>query len=407
MASDLLSAWSFRVKQRAMWSDFSQPLIERLTKVNNAENALRAFFNEKDYTINTYNDKDNYLIYLLTGNNAQNDHLLFEMADLIKYQQITNASLALNSATGKKVNHESLSSLLFEAYVNKILSEAGLIVENNKEYVDTNGNIKPLDGFFEFQDNKYIIECYRPNEPVNKSLLRLNEYLMRIMAKPSIHNYQAFRGHIGFKTNSGLDESVNQVIKSIGELYRKYLDAFNTDGLVVTIPKRYNYDNYDIEIMPYYMGTDHKSELEHPDNNYNPLISFQTEPHENNIERCRFVISGTRMTYEDILNKKLAEKIQSKRKQHKDAPYCIIYFIELDETVGVNPNNPVFPYLTQKQLQTNYYQSKVEKEPNSLFVFVFKKATKNGIERAFRCLYNPKHDALIERIKAEHTKEFK
>lgn len=402
MTSDLLTAWSLRVKQRSMWSDFSQPLIERLAKVTNAENALRAFFNEKDYTVSAYNDKENYLLYLLSGDNAQNDKLLFEMADLIEYQQSTNASLALKSSISKKVNHESLSSLLFETYVNKILNGAGLIVENNKEYVDANGNMKPVDGFFEFQGNQYIIECYRPNEPVNKSLLRLNEYLMRIMAKPSIYNYQAFRGHIGFKSHKNLDESVNQVIGSIGELYRKYLDAFNTDKLVITVPKRYNYANYDIEIMPYYMGTDHKSELDSTDNSYNPLISFLTEPHDDNIERCRFVISGTRMTQEGELNKKLADKIQSKRKQHKDASFCIMYFIELDETIGVNPNNPVFPYLTQKQLQTSYYQSKVEKEPKSLFIFVFKKATEKGIERVFRCLYNPMHNALMERIKAEH-----
>ncbi|MBD2720808.1 hypothetical protein [Hymenobacter armeniacus] len=364
----------------------------------NTELVLRAFFDAKDYTYTKNRNPDNYLIALLTSNEEKDIYLLNEMAKLITYWESRKLSVALKSKNGKvEVNHASLSQLLFEVYVDMMLRGANIETVSDMTYTTRNGNEKPLDNYFEFDGKKYLVECFRPNEPVNKSVISLNMEIMKMMEKKQIMNYQAFRGHVGFKTNTDLHTAVNEARNKVEELYLNYLSETEKEGLAVMYPKKFVSDKFDIEIVPYYLGNTHEKERDL--DLYNPLVSFETEPSQTLYNGCSIVISGTRMTQHEALNEKLAKKIKGKRDQHRDAPFNKIIFIELDETIGFNANTPMFPYLSREQLDTKSYREATEKNSDVIHIFVLKKATNKGIDKEFKCLYNPIHTPLINTLK--------
>jgi hypothetical protein len=366
------------------------------------EEILRDFFSPNDYTLsNREINEDNYLIYLLCDKSLQAVHLLNEMAGLIEYAKEQNQDVSFKSKNNV-VAHAGLSNALFEVHTNWLLKKAGFNVFNKKSYTDSNGNERPLDGYFEFNGKPYLVECYKIVEPVSKSITRLNEYLMRISLKRKIHNYQAFVGHIGFKTNVDLAQWVDKAKGKVLQLYKQYLHAFNTDGLSIMIPKKYSTEGFDIDITPYHMAKSHDAELKDSYQLYSSLVSFQTKPKFDRLDSCEFIISGSRVVNDEENNEKLFQKVRAKLSQHKDAPFNKIFFIEIDTTRGINPNNPIFPFITKERVDFSRFGELVN--PDTIIVMVFKEASNTGIkyEMGFLNIEN-QHSEIV---KAFHQKKY-
>jgi hypothetical protein len=393
---DLLAEWKQKVSMLKFKLGRANDKI--FADAINTESVLRNFFNKADYTI-TKNaaSENNYLIYLLANVKQTEIHLLNEMAQLITHAASIKQRVALK-AKNNAVNHEGLSNALFELYIDSFLRSKSIEINENAEYVNEIGNTKPLDSHFYLVGQEYLVECFRLADADALSLMHFNLKLMRLLTKQKIFAYQAFRGHIGFKTTKNLSSFIDVAREKIGSIYAAYLNAFQgTDGQSILIPGRLSTPNYEIDIAPYDMSASHEAEWD--TGSYNTLLTFCIGPKPDNPQTTGLTIQVKRQTTNKDINDKLFDKIKRKRRQHASFKENKLFFIEIDLTFGSNPNNPVLVPISSEQLDTSRYRELVEKDESLIFAFVFKKAADEGISRVMRFLYHPKHQSLVDRLK--------
>jgi hypothetical protein len=392
---DLLQEW----KERVSWLKFNlhRPTDKVFNDAIRTEQVLRAFFNPSDYTITRNGiDESNFLVYLLVSKHEKDIRLLNEMAELIEYAQQNKQKVALKS-NSNTVDHAGLSKALFEVYINKFLNDKSIATVDNASYTDGNGRIKPLDNYFEFNGQSYLVECLRVADSDSLSLMQLSDRLMHVLFANKITPDQAYRGHIGIKATKSIAMHIDAAKHKVVDMFLKYLAAFNdVKDNTISIPAKFTSDGYDIDIMPFEMGTTHESEWEK--GIYNNLITFQVQTDMNKPDGGKLIVSGNRVTTESDMNSRLFEKVRRKRQQHKDAVINKIFFVEIDSTFGVNPNNPIFSQVTNEKLDIVPYQKVIEKDENCLIAFVFKNVTDDAMNRQIRFLYNPKHQQLIDQM---------
>jgi len=392
---DLLKEWKAKVSAlkfklgRANDKVFSDAIATEII--------LRRFFNKSDYTITkSGRESDNYLIYLLSNIKETEIRLLNEMAELLVHSASIKQRVHLKGKNNS-TNHAGLSNALFELYIDKFLRSRGITVNENTEYVDELGRVRPLDSHFNYGSQEYLVECFRLADADALSLMQLTERLMRVLLKRKIYAYQAFRGHIGFASSKNLSVAIDKAREKVASIYEAYLKAFDViDNEAIRIPPKVIEFGYQIDINPFDMSANHEAEWDA--NSYNTLITFCIGPKSNNPQYAGLTIQAKRMTTEKGVNDKLFDKIKRKRKQHTDFKNNKLFFIEIDLTLGHNPNNPVLVPIYNDQLDIARYKVLVENDHTLLFAFVFKKATDKGIERAMRFLYNPKHELLIKQL---------
>ena len=393
---DALSEW----KQRVLEMKYKLYRINDIvfSSTVQTEKTLRQFFRANDYSIAPNgNNEDNYLLYLLVSSQIKDIHLLNEMASFIDYAEL-NKRKFLSKSKNNVVNHEGLSNALFEVFVDMYLTEKGMHTQSDAQYIDKAGSIRPLDNYFVFDNKEYLVECCRISDLDSSSLMQLSETLMRTLSRTKIHHYQNYIGHIGFKVEKNLSFYVNKARNEIGKMFKDYLKSFElTDGLPTNIPPKFSSPEYDMGIYQYYTGTSHEQELEK--NLYKSLITFYVEPKSPESIQGRLTIKGKRFRQEKDINERLLTKVKRKIDQHKDYVGNKIFFIEIDLTLGVNPNNPIFSPITNEQLDTTPYAKIIDENKSMLFVFVFKRATDDGIDREMRLLGDTDHRSLINKFK--------
>ncbi|MGI4872690.1 MAG: hypothetical protein ACRYFX_16135 [Janthinobacterium lividum] len=142
---DTLAEWKQKVSELKF--KLGRPNDHLFAQTLTTEKILRGFFNKRDYTLTPQGAKEeNYLIYLLANVKATEIRLLNEMAELLDYAQHNGLAGKLKGKN-KLVNHEALSGLLFEIYVDKYLSENNLQTRADAEYTNSKGQTKPLDNY--------------------------------------------------------------------------------------------------------------------------------------------------------------------------------------------------------------------------------------------------------------------
>jgi hypothetical protein len=389
--ADLLLSWKEYVRHYKFKT--GRPSEKIFTDAIETERILRNFFNETDF-ISTKRgfDKDNYLVFLLTSKGENEIHLLNEMAELIKYAQTSHHSFALKSKKDV-VAHQELSGVLFEAYVNKFLEGKTLLLEDNSSYLDEKGADKPLDGFFKFANVPYLVECYRPNEPSTKNLLRLSLVLLDTVMQKQIAADQSFIGHIGFKSVKDPIAVFKEATKEALRIFEAYLKAFQTNE-TITIPSKYNSEQVSVEVLPYYMGNSHDYEYSLHGVEYEILTTFEIRPKPNSYHRSELHVSGKRRVDPELINDKLFKKVEKKIRQHKESTFNKILFIEIDNTPGTNPNNPMFPYITKEHFDRKRFETLIN--PNIVLVFMFKTVSeKGGVFRDNLWLFSRVHQPLV------------
>ncbi|RFP66464.1 hypothetical protein D0N36_03710 [Hymenobacter lapidiphilus] len=391
---DLLQEWKENVGVKKF--KLGKPLDEPYKFNTVVESILRAFFHPRDYVVGTKKfDDENYLVYLLSSDKEQDIYLVNELALLILYAKDHTPHILIKSKKGY-ISHANLSNLLFEVYIDRFLTSNNIQTISTVSYTDSNGNNKPLDNYFEFSGNKYLVECCRVDEPINKSMLQISEYLITAFATSKIVDYKMFRGHIRFKTNKALSDSIDRAKGMIWQLYKNYLQCFNTQGLTIYIPQKYQSDEFDIEILPYHLGTSHEQEVEDKKDVYKAIISFHTEIDPTDVRRGQVVITGMKIHPIERANQNLLSKVQGKISQHKDAPsdFNKIIFIEIDLTKGHSPNTPMFSPIGKKDIDYKLFNHLITESIS--IVFVFKEATSDGIRRDMTFLSHPKHKPLAD-----------
>jgi 2'-5' RNA ligase len=337
-------------------------------------------------------DKDNYLVFLLSSERETEIHLLNEMAALIKYAQSSPQVFALKSSKGV-IAHEELSEVLFEVYVNKFLEDKRLTLEPNSSYVDGKGETKPLDAFFRFEDTPYLVECYRPNEPSTKNLMRLSIMLLEHVVQKQLAPDQAFIGHITFKSVKDPIAVFKEATRQVLRLFAAYLDAFQSKE-TISIPAKYNSEQFSVEILPFNMGQSHERYFS-GDEIYDTLTTFELRPKPDSLHRAELHVSGKRRVDPVAVNSRLLEKVKGKIKQHRDAPCNKIIFVEIDNTPGTNPNNPMFPLISNEHFDRKRFESLVA--PDVILAFVFKTVNENdGVQREVQYVSASVHQPLIK-----------
>lgn len=396
-AKDLLKEW----KEKVSWLKFHlyRPTDKVFSDAIRTEEILRGFFNPSDYTVTGNGiDEANFLVYLLVSRHEKDIHLLNEMAELIEYAQKSDQRVALKS-NSKTVNHAGLSKALFEVYINKFLNEKSITTIDNAYYMDSNDRNKPLDNYFEYNGLPYLVECLRVSDADSLSLMQLSDRLLHVLVKQKIMPDQAYRGHIGIKATKNVAAYIDKAKHKSIDMFSRYIKAFKDENIkdnTISIPRKFTSEEYDIEILPYLMSTSHEDEL--AKGIYNNLVTFQVQPDMSKTDGGKLVITGKRITTEDDANGKLFEKIRRKRQQHKDANVNKLFFIEIDSTFGVNPNNPMFSQITNEKLNVIPYQKVIENDERCILAFVFKNVTNDAMNRKMRFLYNPKHQQLINQL---------
>jgi hypothetical protein len=393
---DLLSSWKEFVREYKFKQ--GRPSDKVFTDAIETEKVLRAFFNESDYVATKQDfDKDNYLVFLLSSKREAEIHLLNEMAALIKYAQSSSQVFALKSSKDI-IAHEELSGALFEVYVNKFLEEKRLTLEPNSSYVNAQGEKKPLDAFFEFQGAPYLVECYRPNDPSTKNLLRLSFVLLDHIVQKQLASYQAFIGHIAFTSVRDPLAVFKEATREVLRIVEAYLKAFQTNE-TITIPAKYSGEQVSVEILPFYMALSHDNYFTSGET-YEILTTFEIRPKPHSLERAELLVTGKRVVNTGAVNARLFDKVKGKIKQHRDTPYKKIIFIEIDNTPGSNPNNPMFPLITKGQLDKKLFEKLVT--PDIILIFMFKTVTeRGGVTRDNLYVFNPIHQALINLLFAK------
>ena len=387
---DLLLSWKEFVREYKFKQ--GRPSDKVFTNAAETEAILRGFFNESDYIATKQSfDKDNYLVFLLTSKKETEIHLLNEMAVLIKYAQSSPHVFALKSSKDV-IAHEELSGVLFEVYVNKFLDEKRLTLKPNSSYVNAQGENKPLDAFFEFEGSPYLVECYRPNDPSTKNLLRLSFVLLDHIVQKKLASYQVFIGHIAFTSVKDPVAVFKEATREVLRIFEAYLKAFESSE-TISIPAKYSAEQVSIEILPFHMALSHDSYFE-SNEAYEILTTFEIRPNPHNIERAELHLAGKRRVNPDAINARLFDKVKGKIKQHRDAPYNKIIFVEIDNSPGVNSNNPMFPLIEKKHLDKKRFEQLITLDV--ILVFVFKTVTeRGGILRDNLFVYNPVHQPLV------------
>lgn len=398
MRNDLLLNWIEKVSIKKF--KLGEPLNQPYADTIKTEKVLRSFFNESDYVVGQKKfDDENYLVYLLSNISDANIYLLNEIASLIEYHKKYAIDIILKSKKGY-VPHYALSNMLFEVWIDKFLNEQGIITLRNTSYIDSNNNKKPLDNYFEYEGNKYLIECVRIDEPINKSMLQIGEYLMHSIYLDKQYDYKSFRGYVGFKTDKNLSGIIDKAKGSIWQVYKEYMKCFDTKSSTITIPKKYSTPDFDIEIMPFYMGKSFEELQEQRE--YDTLVAFTTEVDPNNIKMLSLSISGYNTHKPKRINDKLFEKVKKKIDQHKDAPKNLnrIILVEIDVTKGHSPNTPMFSPIGKNEINLSLFKQLTDELVS--VAFIFKDATDTGIRRQMKFLSSPTHqsigDFLIDRL---------
>lgn len=393
---DTLAEWKQNVS--ALKFKLGRPTEKVFADALHTEKVLRAFFNKSDYTLTPQGAKeDNYLIYLLANVKPTEIRLLNEMAELIEYAEQKGLTDKLKGKN-KLVNHEGLSKILFEIYVDKYLSNCSLATRPDAHYTDSKGQVKPLDNYVEFDGQSYLVECFRFSDSEALSLLRISEKLMRVLTKGKIHIEQMFIGHIGFKTTRNLSQTIDNARNQIEAAFERYLACYESNNPAgVIMPPMQSTEDYDLDINHYYMGPTHEEQWE--TKKYNTLITFAAKPKLTTINHSSLSITGKRIKSVASVNRKLYEKIRTKRKQHQDFQNNKIYFIEIDMTFSHSPNNPILMPIDSDKIDYEPYKELVKQDPKVIIVFVFKKATDKDIERNIQILYEQKHETLINALR--------
>jgi len=387
---DLLLAWKEFVREYKFKK--ARPSDKVFTDAVETEEILRGFFNESDYVATKQNfDKDNYLVFLLRSQREAEMHLLNEMAALLKYAQASPQVFALKSSKDA-IAHEELSGGLFEVYINKFLEERHLALEPNSSYITARGKTKPLDAFFNFEGKPYLVECYRPNDPSTKNLLRLSFLLLEHIVQKQLAPDQAFIGHIAFTSVKDPVAVFKEATREVLQIVEAYLKAFQTDE-TITIPAKYSTEQVSVEILPFYMAQSHDNYFTSGEM-YEILTTFEIRPKPHSLSRAELHVTGKRRVDLDAVNARLFGKVKGKIKQHQDAPYNKIIFVEIDNTPGANPNNPMFPLIKKGELDKKLFDKLVT--PDVIMIFLFKTVTeKEGVHRDNLFAYNSIHQPLI------------
>jgi hypothetical protein len=273
-----------------------------------------------------------------------------------------------------------------------------LVLEPNSSYVNTQGENKPLDAFFKFEGAPYLVECYRPNDPSTKNLLRLSFVLLDHIVQKQLAPYHAFIGHIGFTSVKDPAAVFKEATKEVLRIFEAYLKAFETNE-TISIPAKYNGAQVSVEILPFYMALSHDKYFSSNDA-YEILTTFEIRPKPHSIEHAELHLAGKRRVDIDGVNDRLFDKVKTKIKQHRNAPYNKILFVEIDNSPGVNSNNPMFPLIEKKHLDRKRFEQLIT--PDIILVFVFKTVTeKGGVLRDNLFVFNPVHQPLVGLLRSK------
>ena len=340
MKENLLKYWREYIT-KFKWDNalIHEPILSE-NRVNGIIDIFENFF-PNNYFLGTINKKaqrkdQNWLHLILTSNKSSSIFQLDEIAGLLTYySSIERPEKNIFYKSNKKIDNQAFRDNLFEVFINDLLNQNNLKNKINEFYFTDKGNEKPLDSFFEFNGNGYLVECRKiynsKMQKLKKLSWSLEERFLKTPEKYPIYPDQLFSGYIGFKVSSIDNNVINEAEESFVKLFKQYFNALNPKATEINILAPIETDNIIVDFKPIYIRNfeDCKNEAE---DRFDNSISFATttKNHLQGLISAHFNLIVSHKS----LRSQVRKLINSKFSQHSKTKLNKIVAIEL--TTGQN-----------------------------------------------------------------------
>jgi hypothetical protein len=408
MKENLLQYWKDYIT-KFKWNNalIHEPMLSE-NRVNSIIEVLEIFF-PNNYFLGTINKKvqrkdQNWLHLILTSNKSSSIFQLDEIAGLLTYYtSIEQPEKNIFYKSNNNVDNQVFRDNLFEIFINDLLNQNNLKNQINESYLTDKGNKKPLDSFFEFNGEGYLVECRKVYNSKMQKLKRLSwgleERFLKISEKHPIYPDQLFSGYMGFKVSSIDSKVINEAEENFVKLSKQYFNALNPKATEINIPAPIETDNIIVDFKPIYIRNFEECKKE-AENRFNDSISFATKAknHLQGLIKAHFKV----LVSHTSIRSQVRKLISGKFSQHSETKLNKIVAIEIENNTIDNELGNSLP-LTEEDFKSKEMLSLI-RDNRSLLV-TFKNVSDKGISYKFGFLSNDKFDKKLSRIL--HQPKFK
>lgn len=325
------------------------------SSLNKIKSTLEFFFGSERFEYDVYFPIPDQMFALLTNHRLSSLYKLAEISNTIDFYR-DKESFQVLALHGKKrrLSLDEVQGRLFELYINKILHDNAFNPSINDEYIDQMKNVHPIDISFEFNNEKYLIECLKVSNPNKNLYLRLINDINKISSKyfNKINNAELFSGYFIFHKPLA-PEIIHQASQTFKAAINKYFTSFRNFS-ESKIPLDYQIDN---EQFSFKIFSNYVSQLFNLDNITNATPnSLVFKANTKNNKRVPILEFKPGLTHQNI-DKHIIDKICKKKQQHRNSPIKKkLVLIEFE-----------------KILDNNLYQGSLPISPNDIKTFNFEK----------------------------------
>lgn len=404
---DLLSEWSERFRlQLVRRGSFNSP---EYNDTYYFDSVIRgSFIQEDNYIVDQIPSfKNKWLSFILQDIRL---HLTyFRLKELVKIIEFFNTlgiderKIYLKDGLNNS-NEEKFLATLFELEVHCALRKSDILTKIGYSYPDSSQNLRPTDGYFEYEGEKYLIECLKiENKKLMKYVKFISEFTQVLLSNHNKLNIveAPFRFFIAFKKCKDFDNLAgDEPLKNFRKLVREFYTTYNSRvNNYINFFKPRDFDTYVIGAHSALMVSEKEF--------INEMSQYE----------CSVFANGGYLSYPSFywsfhvsgnysitnLLDEIFTKIKNKKKQHRTYSHEKIYFIVIEDSnslwSGLNIN------INSTYLERSKFASLASGENN--FVIINKKLTDTGYINTYTYHWHEgMNTALINIIEREFSKYF-
>ena len=315
MEENLLDIWKNNIDQ-LKWK-LARPFDPPFKDVNKIIENLLTIFPKEDFIMqNGKISNINFLTSLLISNPIIALHKLSEYSKSIEFLNNHPDNLELHQG---RINYDEIQDRFFELFVNRLLENSGLKTSLTDSY-QINGKIKPIDGSFNYQGQRYLVECkkiYNSKQDLIKELV-FETLSFHLKFSTSFSLEELFGGYIRFKNPKLNPKLKNSALEKFRELLKEYYKTFrNNNSDTIKGHFEFKNDDFEIVLMPALMFSNQKENIYKESGD---IILFEAKmKNENSITgvvELKYNVKLSHYNLEDFLYRKMKDKIS----QHRNSP---------------------------------------------------------------------------------------
>lgn len=318
MNDNILEDWSRKMKDFVWRNGLIN--VSPFSDIDKIKDNLTFFFGINKFEYDQNIPKTDQMYSLLVEPQKSSLYKLAEIANTISfYRDSTDFNILDLHGSKRRLSYGELQGRIFELFINKVFVYNGLQSTIHNSYQDTSSNNQPIDVTLKFQDNLYLIECYKAENQTKELLTKLIYQLKTFAAKfsNSISQGELFSGYILFKT----EPLTPSIIHKTGIIFKDKMKEFiygfrNVNNKVVQLS--FPYENSDIEFRLISNLILKESNLDSVASLPFNSVIFKTVLHGEILGRITF--DCTVNFFHRNYVTQIEEKIRRKIRQHKKSP---------------------------------------------------------------------------------------